>query len=267
MGNDVRDPIQGLWIGERLSTVEVLSIRSFLANGHPYHLYTYGPVANVPAGATVLDGDLVLPRSHLFQIQEGWGKGSWAAFSNNFRNALWHRKGGWWCDLDVICLNPFPSGRENVISTSLEAEYGELANNCVAKISAGSDLSAALFEQSHGRVGTSTVEHGPLLLQRMVRELKLESWLVGHEVFCPIGWRAVTSHLAYKRPRTVFERALRVGRDHWRARLGPYRNLERVRATSVAVHLWNEVWGKAGLAKEDHYAPDCLFERLKSRYL
>ena len=38
------DIIQGLWIGETLSTMEYLSIKSFLDNGHEYHLYTYGEV-------------------------------------------------------------------------------------------------------------------------------------------------------------------------------------------------------------------------------
>ena len=34
-------PIQSLWIGDRLSALERLSIRSFLANGHGFDLYTY----------------------------------------------------------------------------------------------------------------------------------------------------------------------------------------------------------------------------------
>ena len=30
--------VQGLWIGDRLSVMERLSIASFLRNGHQYHL-------------------------------------------------------------------------------------------------------------------------------------------------------------------------------------------------------------------------------------
>ena len=33
--------IQSLWIGGSLSNLEILSIKSFLQNGHTYHLYTY----------------------------------------------------------------------------------------------------------------------------------------------------------------------------------------------------------------------------------
>ncbi len=35
------DVFQSLWIGAELSAMEQLSIRSFLANGHEFHLYTY----------------------------------------------------------------------------------------------------------------------------------------------------------------------------------------------------------------------------------
>lgn len=33
--------IQGLWVGGSLSRLEKLSIQSFLAYGHEYHLYAY----------------------------------------------------------------------------------------------------------------------------------------------------------------------------------------------------------------------------------
>ena len=39
--------IQSLWIGERLSVMEQLSIRSYLDQGHPFHLYVYSPVEPV----------------------------------------------------------------------------------------------------------------------------------------------------------------------------------------------------------------------------
>ncbi len=58
--------IQGLWIGDRLSTMEALSIKSFLNNGHEYHLYTYSHVDNIPLGTIVKDGNEILPESEIF---------------------------------------------------------------------------------------------------------------------------------------------------------------------------------------------------------
>jgi hypothetical protein len=55
--------IQGLWIGPELSTLEQLSIASFLQNGHDYHLYVYDEPKNVPVGTLIRDAGEILPSS------------------------------------------------------------------------------------------------------------------------------------------------------------------------------------------------------------
>ena len=55
------DVVQGLWIGDRLGAMQQCPIRSFLAAGHEYHLYTYGAVSGVPDGAVVLDAEALIP--------------------------------------------------------------------------------------------------------------------------------------------------------------------------------------------------------------
>src|SRR5438105_1989553 len=87
--------IQGLWVGERLSVMERLSIASFLHHGHAYHLYTYGPVAGLPAGAVRQDARAILPESMIFQYRD---HASYAGFSNYFRYKLLLERGGWWVD-------------------------------------------------------------------------------------------------------------------------------------------------------------------------
>lgn len=49
--------IQSLWIGGSLSVMEQLCITSFLKNGHPFHLYTYEDVKNIPDGTIVKDAE------------------------------------------------------------------------------------------------------------------------------------------------------------------------------------------------------------------
>ena len=39
--------INGLWIGERLSAIELLTVKSFIANGHEFHLWVYHELDNV----------------------------------------------------------------------------------------------------------------------------------------------------------------------------------------------------------------------------
>src|SRR4051812_10885773 len=89
--------INGLWIGQ-LSPLEQLCIRSFIVQGHPYHLYTYDALDNVPAGVTLQDAGQILPKSLIFRNQLGKGKGSVAAFSDLFRYKLLLERGGWWVD-------------------------------------------------------------------------------------------------------------------------------------------------------------------------
>ena len=55
--------VQSLWIGTRLSVMEQLAIRSYLDHGHPFHLYTYEDVEDVPAGTVVRPGTEILPET------------------------------------------------------------------------------------------------------------------------------------------------------------------------------------------------------------
>ena len=96
--------IQGLWIGSRLSPMEEISIRSFLANGHEYHLYAYSRIENLPEGTILRDANEIVSSEKIFKYRD---YDSYAGFSNHFRYKLLLQNGGWWADLDLICLKPF----------------------------------------------------------------------------------------------------------------------------------------------------------------
>src|SRR5712692_1793699 len=106
--------IQGLWIGSRLSAMEELSIRSFMAHGHEYHLYTYGQVENVPEGTVLRNANEIISFEKLFKYRD---YDSYSGFSNHFRYKLLLQNGGWWADLDLICLRPFDFKAEYVFSS------------------------------------------------------------------------------------------------------------------------------------------------------
>jgi hypothetical protein len=103
--------IHGLWIGNRLSLVELLCIQSFLDNDHAFVLWTYEKLENeLPDGVIIRDANQVIPREKIFRYknrnQFGHGKGSYAGFSDIFRYKLLYEHGGWWVDMDVTCLKP-----------------------------------------------------------------------------------------------------------------------------------------------------------------
>jgi hypothetical protein len=91
---DTNRSVQGLWIGQRLSVMEQLSTRSFLANVHEYHLYVCGDVQDVPRGAVLKDANAILDRSRILTFQSGFGKNSNAGFADLSRHKLLATRGG-----------------------------------------------------------------------------------------------------------------------------------------------------------------------------
>ncbi len=105
--------IHGLWIGDYLSPLEMLTLHSFIEQGHTFHLWLYEPLQNeLPQGVICQDANSIIPQSEIFVRQKGdphkgFGKGSLALFSDLFRYKLLYEKGGWWVDMDITCIQAF----------------------------------------------------------------------------------------------------------------------------------------------------------------
>lgn len=48
-------PIQMLWIGNQLSPIEQLCMKSFLYHGHQVDLFAYSDINGVPSDVTIRD--------------------------------------------------------------------------------------------------------------------------------------------------------------------------------------------------------------------
>ena len=83
--------------------MEQMSIQSFIHHGHEYHLYVYDEVEGIPAGTKIKDANRVLPDSDIFS-KTATKTAGYVTFSNLFRYQLLKDIGGWWVDLDVVCL-------------------------------------------------------------------------------------------------------------------------------------------------------------------
>lgn len=97
-----KQEIAGLWIGDTLPLIAELSIRSYLANGIAFRLFTYKDYENIPQGTTVHDAREIIPEAQIFRHDNG----SLAPFADWFRNVWLERAGGFWTDLDIACLTP-----------------------------------------------------------------------------------------------------------------------------------------------------------------
>jgi len=130
--------IQSLWIGSSLSKLEQVCLKSFIDNGHEFHLYTYEDVDNIPEGIIIKDGNEILDKSEIFRYQNG----SVSAFSNLFRFTLLYKKGGIWVDTDVICVKPFLFEDEIVIMSEPDKYYNEnIITSCFIKLPQNSLIS------------------------------------------------------------------------------------------------------------------------------
>jgi mannosyltransferase OCH1-like enzyme len=232
--------VQGLWIGEELSALERLSIASFLANGHEYHLYVYGNVRNIPEKTILRNGDDVLPSSMIFQYTR---EKSYAGFSNFFRYKLLLEKGGWWADSDIICLKPFDFAAEYVFSSEVDRGM-EVTTSSVIKTPPRSDVMSHAWDVCSRKQPQELRwgETGPQLLGEAVRKFSLEQFREPPQTFCPVSY------------------------VDWEDILKPGLNWD-FSAVTHAVHAWNEMWRRAGRDKNGRYHPSCLYERLKERYL
>ncbi|MCX7953633.1 MAG: hypothetical protein N3A01_00415 [Bacteroidales bacterium] len=104
--------VHSLWIGNELTPLEILTIKSFIYHGHDFWLWVYNNNINTPLLPNLFlkDANEIIPFEKVFSYkysnQYGHGKGSYAGFSDIFRYALLYKYGGWWTDMDVTLLKP-----------------------------------------------------------------------------------------------------------------------------------------------------------------
>jgi len=235
----MRDVIQSLWIGPQLSEMERLAILSFLRNGHEFHLYVYEHTAGIPPGAAVLDGNEILPARRIFTYRD---HPSPAGFANFFRYKLLLEKGGWFVDTDTICLRPFDFAADYVFSSQGIADRRQV-NLAAIKVPPRSAVMKFAWK-SCKRMNPRQLQWGqcgPDLMTKAVEKYSLQEFVQLPEVFCPIDYL------------------------QWEKVLDPRH--EAFRPQTYAVHLWNEMWRRAGKDKNKPYHPFCLFERLKQQYI
>jgi hypothetical protein len=241
----VNNPVQSLWIGARLSTLERLSIQSFLDHGHQYHVYAYRDLPDVPGGAVLRDANEILPESEIFQYAE---RKTYAAFSNVFRYKLLFERGGVWADADVVCLRALDLTDEHIFASET-FETRDLqgpqttVTSCVIKAPPGSAAMALALRIALAKDRTTLRwgEIGPRLVAEVVDKEGLGRFVQPPVAFCPIPYRG------------------------WRALIDP--RAPTLSARAYAVHFWNEMWRMAGQDPDGEYPESCLYEHLKRRHL
>lgn len=235
--------VQSLWIGPSLSPLQQMSISSFLANGHDYHLYSYDPIDGVPAGATLRDAATILPRDSIFCYQNGFGKGSFSAFSNVFRYKMLFECGGWWVDTDLVCLKPFDFQEPYVFATEVDSDWTRQYATCAIRCPKSAPVLKYCFDAAQAK-DKQTLEWGqigPQLFSSAVTRFGLTLFGTPTQTFNPVNF---------------FE---------FDALVAPGFDMSRLHA-SYAVHLWNQMWKSSETNPIAAPAHDSLYAILLEKY-
>lgn len=154
-----RQIFNALWIGSRLSPIELLTIRSHLAQGHVFRLWVYEEIESpLPDGVLLADAAEIIPKEEVFCYSStnafGHGKGSYAGFSDIFRYKLLYERGGWWTDMDVTCLRPIFTDRPYFFRPHHDLP---VVGN-VMKCPIGSELMRRCYEQAKAEVDADNTD-------------------------------------------------------------------------------------------------------------
>ena len=173
-----------LWIGNSLSKLELLTIYSFINNGHTFRLWIYDKevAKQLPPQVLIGDANEIIPVNKVFNYKQtntfGHGKGSYAGFSDIFRYKMLYLHGGWWVDMDITCVKPIDFTSEYFF----RAHHELILVGNVIKCPKGSEVMLKCFEEATQSVNENNTDwHKPIeILCRNVQQFGLEKYVVSN---------------------------------------------------------------------------------------
>lgn len=221
--------------------MELLCIQSFIQNGHEFHLYVYNDIENAPGEVVQMDANKIISENKIFKDSHG----GVSSFSDWFRYQLLYDKGGWWVDMDSICLKYFDFESEYCFSTE-KPHYPHkqaLLNNGFIKSPPQAEYLSDILNYIHSIDHTEIVwgELGPRLLRAVLKYYESDKYLKPPETFCPLNWDEINQLITTGQCLLDFKH-------------------------SYAIHMWNEIWRVNQIDKNAKYHPESIYEKLKDKY-
>ena len=244
--------IRGVWIGSALTAMQQLCIKSYIDNGHEFHLYITEPTSGIPDGAIVHSTDEIVPE---FTLERFSGRNF---YSDYFRARLIKEYGGWYVDVDTVCLKHFDFREPYVFVSEDTSKFSpqkdtkepltpcsEVVTNyvsgCIFKSQANSEFLNYIINQID-----ATDTKSPK---------RWESF--GPDMFCDAVPRF--SLVQYVKPPIVFDAANPNELYHLVDGNARYNISDK----SYAMHFRTSWWGNS-LSEKHH--PDSMFEQLKRKH-
>lgn len=231
------NPIQSLWVGPRLSAMEILCINSYLANGHEFHLYTYNDIFNVPKETIIKDANEIIPEKDMYIDNFG----GYVNLSNQFRFTMLYKMGGWWVDMDTVCIKPFDFNEDFVFSSAVIGTRKRINNTYMKSRPGAKFLKNCLdFLSVRGHEHIHWGELGITLLSRMIFRNQMDRYIQQPDCFCPIPCYRIDQFISD--------------------------STSALPETSYALHLWHNMWKTQQIDKDARFPQNSIYEMLKKKY-
>ena len=256
--------VQGFWQGP-LGTMERMCLTSYVRMGHTFDLYMYRAtteqedewVSRLGGFLNICYADRIVPESVLSTFP------SPSLFSDYFRYALLKAKGGWWVDMDTVCLRPFDDIEDEYVFARDNIDHFYVSGCFLRALADSPMISECLTITSNipqaERDSLGHMDIGPKLLQRQVIAYGMEKYVAEPYTFDPIPYTRITQIVqpGYTIPLEI----------------------DMLRHQPHAIHLRQSIWNEgpnscagilpsgAKIMIDGEYPEDCLWNILKKRFL
>jgi hypothetical protein len=249
--------VQSLWIGPSLTDMEVYCIKSFLKQGMEFHLYTYDYVARIPKGTKIKDGNEIIPAKEIFKLKQ-----TLLPFSDIWRYKMLYKKGGYWVDMDMICIKALDFKEEYVFSSERTIKEGAFSSNVpyvpnigILKAPKGSEFYRELhdrcIELEEKKINDDKLKY-MRVLRKMIIKYNYSKYVKPPIYFCHLDWwYAKDAFMNLKKYRPKYG---------WGGI-----TMKSIFNKPYTIHLWRDlVTNKYKLDTNGTYHPNSLWEKLKA---
>lgn len=194
--------VNSCWFGNSLGEMELLTINSYVDNGHIFRLWTYNDVTQpLPNGVVIGNASEIIDREQLFALA---GKDThpqqntkylWLAKIFQFK--FLYEKGGWWTDMDVTCLKKMQFKRPYFFKSHHHSKVTTDVIKCPPKTEFPARCYDDIVRQL--QLAPGDIFSVNRILRKHITELDLGSY-IEHDVSNHDRWEETESYLTCVRP-------------------------------------------------------------------
>jgi hypothetical protein len=189
----------GVWVGDRLSLLERLTISLFQRHGHEFHLWSYVPLENVPEGTVMRDAAEVMPKDSVFRFEgipneliPNGGIGSLSHWSDQFQCKLLNQEGGLYTQMDIAIFAPLDFEAPYMFVRHKEDSIAPV----IMKVPRDSKFSESCYQELSSAIDAESIKtmhwDGSMqLIMDVARKFELErpEYFVSDEEYWDLGSR------------------------------------------------------------------------------